>query len=172
MTSIVRDIEWCAGHRVLGHEGKCKNLHGHTYKAEVEVTAKNVGVGQEWDGSPIPDSGLDGIGRVVDFSVVKGLVQGWVDENWDHNFLCHPSDPLVDAFLNSAAMLAHSKKIRLGDLFSGRAPHAMTYGNPTAENIARELHDVASRLLGEKGLVVVSVVVWETPRCRAVYRPL
>ena len=58
MIEITRRLEFDAGHRVLGHEGKCKNLHGHRYSAEITVTA--------------PD--LDGLGRVIDFGVIKEKV--------------------------------------------------------------------------------------------------
>src|SRR5690606_40371968 len=43
------------GHRVVGHEGKCRFLHGHNYRIHFTVAADQ----------------LDEIGRVVDFSVIK-----------------------------------------------------------------------------------------------------
>ena len=47
--------DFCASHILHGHEGKCKNLHGHTWKVEAAITSEK----------------LDKIGRVIDFSVVK-----------------------------------------------------------------------------------------------------
>lgn len=80
MTVITRRLEFDAGHRVLGHEGKCRNLHGHRYVVEISVTAQD----------------LDNLGRVIDFGVVKQRMGAWIDEHLDHNMLLHPEDPLVE----------------------------------------------------------------------------
>ena len=69
-------VPFCAGHRLLGHEGKCANLHGHNYVAEFYVTGKEI----------------DHLGRVVDFQVINKLFKGWIDENWDHGFLLWQDD--------------------------------------------------------------------------------
>lgn len=83
MSRITRKLEWDSGHRVLGHEGKCKFLHGHRYVAEVTVEAAK----------------LDKLDRVVDFGVVKQVVGGWVDEHWDHRMLLNSADPMVETLL-------------------------------------------------------------------------
>lgn len=143
ITTISRRLEWDAGHRVYGHESKCNNLHGHRYVAEVTVTAP----------------GLDTVGRIIDFSCIKELIGRYIDKSWDHNLMLHPDDPLnavIDA--NPSA-------------FNDRAPYVMKYGNPTAENIAHELFDIAVELLGshDVALTVTSVKVWETPNCSCEY---
>jgi len=74
--SVVRRIPFCAGHRLLGHEGKCAGLHGHNYVAEIEVTA----------------DATDEVGRVIDFAEVKTRLKGWIDEYWDHGFLLNRDD--------------------------------------------------------------------------------
>lgn len=76
MKRVTRKIEFDAGHRLVGHESKCRNLHGHRYVAEIEVGAED----------------LDEVGRVIDFGVVKQLVGGWVDEHWDHGMLINVED--------------------------------------------------------------------------------
>ena len=68
--SIMRRFTFCAGHRLVGHEGKCRNLHGHNYVLEVFVTGREQ----------------DSIGRILDFKMLKERVNGWLDENWDHTF--------------------------------------------------------------------------------------
>ncbi|MBN1869414.1 MAG: 6-carboxytetrahydropterin synthase QueD [Candidatus Omnitrophica bacterium] len=55
--SIREDI--AAAHFIKGHEGKCKNLHGHTWKVEVTVRHDR----------------LDGLGMVADFTVLKKKLQ-------------------------------------------------------------------------------------------------
>lgn len=42
--------------------------------------------------------------------------------------------------------------------------------NPTAENLARVLHDDLSARVGD-GVTVVEIVVWESPVARIAYRP-
>ena len=138
-TSITRRLDFDAGHRVLGHEGKCAHLHGHRYTVLVTVRAPE----------------LDRLGRVIDFSVVKERIGGWIDENWDHNLLLHPDDP-------QAAHLCKTEK---------RPPWLMPPGpaaNPTAENLAAVLFAECRRLL-PAGLAVERVRVYETPNCMADY---
>ena len=55
MPTITKKLEFDYGHRVLGHEGKCRHLHGHRGVAEVTVYAPS----------------LDNLGRVVDFGAIK-----------------------------------------------------------------------------------------------------
>jgi 6-pyruvoyltetrahydropterin/6-carboxytetrahydropterin synthase len=74
--TIMRKVKFCAGHRLLNHEGKCANLHGHNYLVEFHVTGNEV----------------DSLGRVVDFSVLNKLFKGWIDENWDHGFVLWDKD--------------------------------------------------------------------------------
>ena len=74
--TVVRQVKFCAGHRLLGHEGKCANLHGHNYTAQFYVTGNET----------------DELGRVVDFAVINKLFKGWIDENWDHGMLVWDQD--------------------------------------------------------------------------------
>lgn len=69
-------ISFCAGHRLLDHEGKCANLHGHNYKVELHIAANET----------------DQLGRVVDFSVVNRTFGGWIEEHWDHAMLLWSAD--------------------------------------------------------------------------------
>lgn len=142
-----RIMEFDAGHRVLGHGGRCKHLHGHRYKIELVCTTL----------------GLNELGMVVDFGVIKQVVGKWIDDKLDHNMILHPEDPLLNAL---------SSKDGLDDVFGGLHPFIMPNGNPTAENIAQMLFDQAVVLLrhnGEDLLDVKRVVVWETPNCYAAY---
>lgn len=76
---ITRKLEFDSGHRLQGHESKCRNVHGHRYVAEVMVEADH----------------LDEVGRVIDFGKVKELVGGWLDDRWDHGFLYEAGDPIA-----------------------------------------------------------------------------
>ena len=142
MNTITRKLEWDSGHRVLGHEGKCRHIHGHRYIAEVTVSAEK----------------LDSLGRVIDFSIIKKEIGEWIDYYWDHNLLLHPKDPLTKLWFTEGS----------GDLFGDRGPFIFS-GNPTAENMARHLFQVSCVLLKKHSISVVKVRIYETPNSWADY---
>lgn len=78
-----RKIEFDAGHRVIGHENKCKYLHGHRYVLEITAETEN----------------LDSLGRVVDFGVLKSIMKNWIDENLDHNVILSEQDQELGEFI-------------------------------------------------------------------------
>ena len=152
MPQITRKFRFCAGHRVLNHEGKCRHLHGHDYGVEITVSSL----------------GLDDLGRVVDFSVIKEKLGTWIDEELDHNMLLHPDDPL----LNTTDSQGYFKSGCEPEVLIGRIPFMMPeYApNPTAENIAHVIFNQAKELLNNGGLSVEQVTVWETPNCCATHK--
>lgn len=133
----VRRIQFCSGHRVFGHEGKCAHMHGHNYVVFFHAEADD----------------LDSVGRVIDFSVLKDKLGGWVDDHWDHGFVFFDQDTELGALFES--QLAHHK-------------HFALPVNPTAENMgAYLLHTVGPEQLKDTGVRLVKVVVWETENCFA-----
>ena len=60
---ITKKFEFEAGHALYGYDGKCKNIHGHSYKLWVTVI-----------GSPIEDSSHVKNGMVIDFGDIKEIV--------------------------------------------------------------------------------------------------
>ena len=78
---ITRRLEFDAGHRLLQHESKCRNLHGHRYALELTCEALQ----------------LDAVGRVVDFGVLKAKVGGWLDDRLDHGYIGQTGDPILEA---------------------------------------------------------------------------
>lgn len=79
MLTIEKRLEIDAGHRLMNHESRCANVHGHRYAFTIIVSA--------------PD--LDAVGRVVDFGVIKERVGGWLNTNWDHKFIGQAGDPIL-----------------------------------------------------------------------------
>ena len=92
--NIMRRFTFCAGHRLVGHEGKCRNLHGHNYALEVYLTGEKQ----------------DEIGRILDFKLFKQRVNSWIDENWDHTFVLWEKDE------NGLAALRLSEPHRIYEL--------------------------------------------------------
>ncbi len=82
----VRYHDICCGHRVVGHEGKCRNLHGHNYRVYFHC-------------EPASGQPLDSVGRVVDFSVIKTRMCHFIEETFDHRMLIWAKDPDAKALL-------------------------------------------------------------------------
>lgn len=76
MITVTRRLEFDAAHRILNHESKCKNLHGHRYALEATFAAQD----------------LDDLGRVIDFGVIRKLLGDWIDANLDHNTILFIKD--------------------------------------------------------------------------------
>lgn len=79
MITAERYHDISCGHRVVGHEGKCRFLHGHNYRIHFVVAGDQ----------------LDEIGRVLDFSVIKEKLCLWLEEQYDHKFLIWEQDELL-----------------------------------------------------------------------------
>lgn len=78
--TVSRDHDFCAGHRVYGHEGKCARFHGHGYRATFTIEADT----------------LDVLGRIIDYSVIKDTLVAWVEREWDHRMLLWVKDPAAN----------------------------------------------------------------------------
>lgn len=131
MFRVTREIHFCYGHRLLDYAGKCRHLHGHNGTAVITLAGDK----------------LDRRGMLVDFSDLKRVVGGWVDDTLDHTMLLHKDDPVLP--------LLREK---------GERVHVLDV-NPTAENIAKLIFDYAAG----QGFPVVEVRLWETPSCYAAY---
>ncbi|MDA0938979.1 MAG: 6-carboxytetrahydropterin synthase [Proteobacteria bacterium] len=85
MLSCTRRIEFDAAHRIVGHAGKCRILHGHRYAIEATFVARN----------------LSEIGMVVDFGIIKSKLGYWIEENWDHNAILNIQDKVLGEKISS-----------------------------------------------------------------------
>ena len=131
MYSVTKRIDFCYGHRLLHYDGVCKHPHGHNAVAEIEVRSAS----------------LDDRHMVCDFSDIKRVVKGWIDQELDHKMILHRDDPLLPA------LQQHHEPVFVVD------------ENPTVEHIAFLIFDQTRRL----GFPVVRVTVWETPTSFATY---
>lgn len=80
MYKIVKKINFSYAHRLMGHPGKCANLHGHNGLVEVEISGPS----------------LDSLGMLVDFALVKTMVANWIEEHLDHRTILKTDDPLSE----------------------------------------------------------------------------
>lgn len=139
---VLRRIRFCAGHRLLGHGGKCENLHGHNYVVDIYVAGH----------------ACDSVGRIVDFADLKRLFKGWIDEHWDHGFIVFQRDE--DAI--HAVTSSRPHKIYL-------LPDNPTAEN-IARHLLVEVAPKLLASLPNYDVRVVRVAVWETEdSCAEVY---
>ena len=73
MLSVTKIMEFEAAHCLEGHKGKCKNLHGHSYKLEVTVGGTHNGY--------MADS------MIIDFGDLKAIMKEMVDNHFDHHYI-------------------------------------------------------------------------------------
>ena len=143
--TVSRYHDISCGHRVVGHEGKCRHLHGHNYRIHFECTA--------------PDT--DELGRVIDFGVIKSALCMWVEDKWDHKMLLWASDPLCSIFANM------NEEAYTYDKVLDESLHIVNF-NPTAENMAAYLLEVIGPMrLHGTGVTLSRVTIEETRKCSA-----
>ena len=76
LTSVGKTFSFEAAHHLPNYKGKCRNVHGHSYKLEVEVKGP---VNQDHDAS------IEGM--VMDFDVLTAIVNQEVITKMDHRDL-------------------------------------------------------------------------------------
>jgi 6-pyruvoyltetrahydropterin/6-carboxytetrahydropterin synthase len=143
----------CCGHRVVGHEGHCRLLHGHNYRIHFFCSPELNSI-----------KPLDDVGRVIDFSIINLKLCMWLEENWDHRFLMWEKDPLVN-------LLTKNVDVEFSDIDLGIDKDlgvVLVPFNPTAENIGVYLINVIGpQQLKGTGVVLTRCIVEETRKCSA-----
>jgi 6-pyruvoyltetrahydropterin/6-carboxytetrahydropterin synthase len=133
---LTRVFHFDMAHVLLNYPGKCKNIHGHTYK--LEVTVKGVPCNEETS----PKKGM-----LIDFSDFKILIQDHIISIWDHALMIHhDTDPvLLDALTNN-----YDKVI-------------IVPFQPTTENMICELVSIIKKIL-PSDLQLFSLRLYETEK--------
>ncbi|QXV85458.1 6-carboxytetrahydropterin synthase [Escherichia phage VogelGryff] len=164
--TVIRSHEICAGHRVVGHESKCRHLHGHNYKFHFKVAPKvPYTVMDEAEFASLKQ--LDEVGRVIDFSVVKTTLCQWLEDNWDHKFLHWEEDPLIKALQVDCELCDETTGQDVRDFDNSLVSLPF---NPTAENLAAYMVNVIGpQLLDEHGVQLVECTIEETSKCHVNY---
>lgn len=81
MFQVSREFNFCYGHRLMDHQGKCKHLHGHNARVIATFESED----------------LDSQGMVLDFNKIKQIIDGWIEEKLDHRMILRRDDPAVSA---------------------------------------------------------------------------
>lgn len=88
---ITKEFTFEMAHALHGYDGKCTNIHGHSYHLAVTVT-----------GTPITDKTSPKQGMVIDFTDLKNIVNKVILEVFDHALVLNEATAIT---INSPATL-------------------------------------------------------------------
>ena len=79
---VTKEFRFEAAHALMGYDGPCKNVHGHSYELSVTVI-----------GSPVCDQASPKLGMVMDFGDLKKLIKKQIIDPFDHALLLNSEVP-------------------------------------------------------------------------------
>ena len=87
---ITKEFRFEGAHALPGYDGKCRNIHGHSYIMYVTVK------GEPTNGTNSPKEGM-----VVDFKNLKDIVNENIIDKFDHALIMHTASPLSQELANA-----------------------------------------------------------------------
>ena len=82
---ITKKFSFETGHALYGYDGKCRNVHGHSYNLDVTVI-----------GLPISDTSNVKFGMVIDFGDLKKIVKEEIVNVFDHATVFNKNTPHIE----------------------------------------------------------------------------
>jgi len=113
---ITKHFDFETAHALYGYDGKCRNIHGHSYQLYVTVI-----------GSPINDANHVKNGMVLDFGDLKQIVKSQIVDIFDHATVLNKNSPHVEL---AEKIRGHSPKVILVDY------------QPTSENMIADFASI------------------------------
>lgn len=117
MIRLTKEFSFESAHALWGYDGKCREIHGHSYRLFVTIK-----------GEPVADEQSPKLGMVMDFGELKAIVAREITDRLDHSFVMRRTE---QAEALAAAMGSQFTNVVLVDY------------QPTCENM---LIDFAARL--------------------------
>lgn len=135
MIRLTKEFSFESAHALWGYDGKCREIHGHSYRLFVTIK-----------GEPISDEQNPKLGMVMDFGELKSIVAREITDRLDHSFVMRRTE---QAEALAEAMGSQFTNVVLVDY------------QPTCENM---LIDFATRLKAAlpKGITLHSLRLHET----------
>jgi len=132
---ITKHFDFETAHALYGYDGKCKNIHGHSYQLYVTVIGK-----------PIDDADHAKNGMVLDFGDLKKIVKSEIIDVFDHATVLNNNSPHHEL---AKKIKPHSPKVLLVDY------------QPTSENM---IVDFAEKIISKLPVSVAlhSLKLYET----------
>lgn len=122
-------------HALQGYDGLCSNIHGHSY--ELSVTIK---------GSPEENTASPKLGMVMDFSVLKKIINDTIISKFDHTFVVKKGSLNIEDLKSKNAMFNRFIEFDF---------------QPTSENLLIYFADEIRKIL-PKSLMLFSLKLRET----------
>lgn len=145
--TVTKEFIFDCAHMLAGHEGLCKNVHGHTYKVHVTV-ARDHGLATLILKGPSKD-------MVVDFKDLKEILNTEIFSKFDHAFIFN----MFSEDKGESGIVALLQDL---DMKICGIP-----GRPTAEFMCGYfMHEITRLLMSYtqlRDVSVLSIKVWETP---------
>ena len=135
MIRLTKEFSFESAHALWGYDGKCREIHGHSYRLFVTIK-----------GEPISDEQNPKLGMVMDFGELKSIVAREITDRLAHSFVMRRTE---QAEALAEAMGSQFTNVVLVDY------------QPTCENM---LIDFAARLKAAlpKGITLHSLRLHET----------
>jgi 6-pyruvoyltetrahydropterin/6-carboxytetrahydropterin synthase len=131
---VTKQFGFEMSHALFNYDGLCRSIHGHSYKLQVTVC-----------GEPIQEPGHCKDGMVMDFSLLKKLLQENIVSKLDHSLMINEKAPV-------------EKLDALGQMYER---HHVVPFQPTTENLVVYIAEKVKLLLPEH-IALFSVRLFET----------
>ena len=133
---LTKEFAFEAAHALDGYDGKCRHIHGHSYRLSVTVK-----------GTPLADESDPKSGMTLDFGELKRIVNEEIVDKLDHSLIVRRTDVSDDCWIEPLVQ-------RFGNVVE------VAY-RPTCENM---LADFAARLCRRMpdGVSLHSLKMYET----------
>ena len=79
---ITKAFKFEMAHALKGYDGRCRNIHGHTYELKVTVA-----------GNLVFDKNSPKLGMVMDFGDLKKIVKEAIVDKYDHSLVLYNKMP-------------------------------------------------------------------------------
>jgi len=131
---ITKEFHFEAAHALMGYDGPCRNVHGHSYHLSVTIM-----------GEPITDPDSPKCGMVMDFGDLKRMIRSLIIDPLDHALILNSAFPVEDLK-------------RMGNPFSNLR---MVDYQPTSENMLIDFAEKIRKVL-PFNLTLISMRLRET----------
>ena len=129
---ISKEFKFDAAHALSGYDGKCKNIHGHSYRLLITVK-----------GTPIKDKESPKFGMAIDFKELKRVVTANIIDIFDHSLI-----------LKEDALLAQELKKAYQTV-------QLLPFQPTSENLVEHFVQILQDRLPDN-VILYSIKLYET----------
>ena len=102
---ITKEFQFEMAHALVGYDGPCKNIHGHSYKLKVTVK-----------GEVKKDTSDSDEGMVIDFGLIKKIVNDLIVDKYDHSLVLNEKMEIDTAqfkFMNKLIILPYQPTCEL-----------------------------------------------------------